>query len=205
MYDEKVNYGDDEHPIWRDRLWINTNGHGYGFNLFDRQEKKTMIMGQTKEFCEEGRKLLKAGDLAGFSIHMKNQKEFVVTNQILIYKEKYGNSYYNVFTITQLYKVALEIVQNRMDDGYIQEFNLPEKLDFTKEDIEKLPESLRKEAEKKLEYYQANLKSIKENNQSFLDAKKAVETQDGYLAWLVLNNRAGYEYENFEIVSVTDL
>lgn len=93
----------------------------------------------------------------------------------------------------------------RLKDGYIQEYNLPEDIGYTEADIENLPEVLKKVAKEKLDYYKANLKSIQENNQLVKDAKMAVETGNGALAWSVLNSRSGYEYETFEIVKLTDI
>lgn len=205
MYDEKLNYGDEANPIWRDRLWINNNSNGYGFNLFDRKEKRHLLYGQTKEFCQQAKELLIAGDLAGFEHHKKNATE-IVTNQILIYHEKYGNSYYNVFTLSQLYRVALEIVTRRLNDGYITKWNNPPvKPDFDKEDIEKLPESLRKSASATFEDYILSLRAHQENNEIYESAKKAIENNDGSKAWEIICHRAGYEYEKFEIVTPENL
>ena len=198
-YNEKLNYGSEKDPIFKDRLWISNST--YGFNLFDRKIKKNLLIGKSKETCEEGKNLLTANKENLFELFKERVKdEEIVTNKILICRDKHSDNIYSVPTLKDLHKVALYILNERMENGYFQKWNLPQPLDYNLEDIEKLPESFRKDAKSKLLSNLEQIRDAKNNNREYDNAKKALETEDGELAFSILSDRNGYEYEGFELI-----
>ena len=198
-YNEKVNRGTEESPLMRDRLFINSNK--YGFNLIDRKIQKSLLANKSKETCEEGKNLLLAGKENLFNAFKERVKdEEIVTNKILICKEKHSDKIYSVPTLKDLHKVALHILKYRFENGYFQKWNLPQPLDYNLDDIEKLPESFRQDAKRKLDSNLREIRDAKENNREFDNAKKALETEDGDEAFSILSDRNGYEYEGFELI-----
>lgn len=203
-YNEKVNYGNEEHPLWRERLVVSKVQ--YGYSLYDRKNKKNLINQQKKFDCEFCKKLLLDGNFNDFETYKENIKVDIVSeNKIIIFKHKHYNNYYNINTFEQLKKVSLVELQSRIDMNYIQKWDLPDELDFKEEDIQNMPESLKKDATSKLKLYKRNLREIVNNNMVFEQAHKAINENDGELAWNVLQLRNGHEYENYEIIEPTNL
>ncbi len=198
-YNDKVNRGTEESPLMRDRLFINSNK--YGFNLIDRKIQKSLLANKSKETCEKGKEFLLGGELEVFQAFKESVKdEEIVTNKILVCKEKHSDEIYSVPTLKDLHKVALHILQYRFENGYFQKWNLPQPLDYNLEDIEKLPESFRQDARRKLLSNLEEIRSAKNNNREYDNAKKALETEDGEEAFSILSNRNDYEYEGFELI-----
>ena len=198
-YNEKVNRGTEESPLMRDRLFINSNK--YGFNLIDRKIQKSLLANKSKETCEKAKEFLLGGELEVFNAFKESVKdEEIVTNKILICKEKHYDGIYSVSTLKDLHKVSLHILNERMERGYFQKWDLPQPLDYNLEDIEKLPESFRQEAKRKILNNLEEIRTARTNNREFDNAKKALETEDGELAFSILSDRSGYEYEGFELI-----
>ena len=104
-YNEKVNYGTELSPLLKDRLDLSSSL--YGYNLFDRKEKKNLLFCKSKESCEEGKNLLLADKLDLFEIFKERIKdeEFVIPTKIIVDYNRYGEDYYSVPTLKDLYKV----------------------------------------------------------------------------------------------------
>lgn len=199
-YNEKLNYGSEKEPLFRERLWVSKNS-AYGFNLFDRKTKKQILVNKSKETCEEAKNLLTAGKENLFNAFKERVKdEEIVTNKILICDDKYGRDIYSVPTVTDLYKVALHILEYRFENNYFQKSTLPKPLDYTKEDIEKMPESFRKDATEKLKSNERYIQSIKEVNSEYDDAENALKNKDGQTAWEIIRSRNDNEYEKIELI-----
>ena len=198
-YKEQVNRGTKESPLMRDRLFINSTK--YGYNLIDKKIQKSLLANKSKETCEKGKEFLLGGELEVFEAFKESVKdEEIVTNKILICRDKHSDNIYSVPTLKDLHKVALYILNERMENGYFQKWNLPQPLDYNLEDIEKLPESFRKDAKSKLLSNLEQIRDAKNNNREYDNAKKALETEDGELAFSILSDRNGYEYEGFELI-----
>jgi hypothetical protein len=198
-YNEKVNYGSEAEPRLKDRLDITSTM--YGFNLFDRKNKVNLLFAKSKETCEEGKALLLANKHDLFTVFKERVKdEEVVKNKILIDKGKYGDGYFAIPTLKDLYKVCLFILKDRFEMNYFFKYNeFPKELDYTEEDIEKMPESFRKDAKEKLKTNKKYISDCKEVNREYELAEKALKEKNGALAYEILRNRDG-EYEKFEII-----
>lgn len=204
-YNEKVNYGSQEFPKFVDRLTI-SNGL-YGYNLFDRKERKNLLFCKSKEICEEGMTLLKTSEYHFFESFKEriNDDMVIIPNKILIDTNKYGQDYYSIPTINDLYKVSLHILNCRFENNFFCKSNIPEKLDYTYDDIEKMPESFRKDAKSKLDVRNKYIKECEEVNKEFELIEKALNEKNGQLAWHILKNRQDYEYEKIEIIETIKL
>jgi hypothetical protein len=197
-YNEKLNYGSEKEPLFRERLWVSKNA--YGFNLFDRKTKKQILVNKSKETCEEAKNLLTAGKENLFNAFKERVKdEEIVTNKILICGDKYSNDIYSVPTVRDLHKVALHILEYRFENGYFQKSTLPKPLDYTKEDIEKMPESFRKDVTEKLKSNERYIQSAKEVNREYEYAETAIKENDGQTAWEIIRTRNN-EYEKVELI-----
>lgn len=199
-YNEKINYGSKEKPLMRDRLCVNSTT--YGFNLFDRKEKINLLCNKSKETCEDGKNILINADFADFKYFKESVKdEEIVTNKILIVKDKYSDDIYSIPTLKDLHKVCLHILEYRFENNFFYKSTLPEELDFTEADIEKMPESFKEEAKAKLRTYLSMVKNAKETNREYEEAENAIKTKNGDLAYSIVKSRSGYEYEDFEIAT----
>lgn len=89
----------------------------------------------------------------------------------------------------ELSDILVKIVKIKLDDEYFPDYSNshpPEKPDFTEEDLDKFPEFVRKKSKSKLKMYNDDLRAFEYQQQIYLDAKKSVETNDGLLAYKVL-------------------
>lgn len=204
-YNEKLNYGTEAEPLLRDRLYITTGT--YGYNLFDRKEKKNLLFCKSKVLCEEGLTLLKTSEFHFFESFKERIKfeEVIIPNKILIEHNKYGENYYSIPTLNDLYKVSLHILEERLENKFFCKSNIPEKLDYTYYDIEKLPESFRKDAKSKLDGRNKYIKECEEANKEFDLIEKALNEKNGQLALQILKNRIDFEYEKIEIIETIKL
>lgn len=200
-YNEKLNYGTEEYPRLRDRLDVTSAL--YGFNLYDRKEKKNLLFCKSKVLCEEGLTLLKTSELHFFESFKERIKFEDVVNptKILIDRTEYSDDYYSIPTLKDLYKVALNILEKRFDNNCFVKCNVPNELDYTYEDVEKLPESFRKDAKNKLDRRIKSIKESKNTNREYEIVEKIIKEKNGELAWSILRNREDNEYEKIEIIT----
>ena len=129
--------------------------------------------------------------------------------RILVLEEKHGTFFLNASTSPKLNRAALSVVKARLhpDWGYYYEEDPPESINITQEDIDKLPDGRGKETLKRqLEQYKKAFSHYERDRQDYEDAKRAVKTKDGKLAWQLLANRSnrGYEYEGVHLEEVKD-
>lgn len=203
-YKEKVNYGTEKEPLWRDRLFVSRAT--YGYFLYDRKNKKSLISKKSLETCNSGKELLLKGKEEEFLTFLEEIKdEVVVEPKILVFKEKHGDKYYYANTYEQLKKVSLEVLAERLSYWYITKWGIPTELDYSFEDIDKLPETFRHDAKLKLKENKKRIKEATDNNRIYEAAVRAVDEQNGDLAWTIIQNRTEYEYEEFEFVEPIDL
>lgn len=128
-------------------------------------------------------------------------RPIIESPSLLVCHEKHGEVYFVVQNDEDIFRVALSIVRGRLRSGdwYCEPEGKPSKPDFTAEDIEKLPASLRKEAIRTLTGYQQALQSWEQDNESYTLIGRAVETQDGRAAWRVLRDYSDGEYQRVSI------
>lgn len=131
--------------------------------------------------------------------------------RVLVEFGKYENTYWNA-TGDRLFPVALEILKTRVTNGAIVSAKTATKWrdkeatpELTEEQIKVLPEGkIRTAAEtqhrnalsQRLEYDEM----IRQANQ----VTQALTTEDGVLAWIILSNRSGNEYERVELQVLAD-
>lgn len=201
-YNEEINTGTEERPRLKPRLIINRAGNGYGYNLYDRKLKTNLLVRCSKETCESAILLLVDNDIDKFNtLKDCTEGEVIETGQILMWHGKHSVEYYNINTLPDLYKVSLHLLKVFFEIGYIQKWDLTGKeLDYTKDDILNMPESIQEDMIKKLRLNERDIASYKENNDIFDKATKCIETNDGQTAFRVLMNRCDNEYERIEII-----
>lgn len=127
--------------------------------------------------------------------------------RILVKEWKHGITYHDA-TGEKLFAVALEILRLHKDEWhYIPSVETAKKwlaeakaaVDMPKELAESLPESIRAEAMRIAEYQAAQVIASEDLLHAAREAERAVEENDGRLAWMILNDRRGYEYEKIEL------
>lgn len=98
--------------------------------------------------------------------------------QILIFKHKHGNQYYDASTNELLAKACLHILEFRLEEGWY----VPEKPEIedvlSEEEIEKLPERLQKTERDRLKRTEKAKKEYEVELKYFDELKKVVETKD---------------------------
>lgn len=131
--------------------------------------------------------------------------------RVLVEFGKYGNVYWNA-TGDRLFPVALAILKERVTNGAIvsaktaakwrDEEAVPE---LTEEQIKALPEGKIKQA---AETQRRNAISQRAEYDEMIrqaeQVRVALDTQDGVLAWVILSNRSGYEYERVDLQVLVD-
>ena len=175
-YKDKINISSDENPIMRDRLQISPSR--YGYSMYDRKIKKHLFINKSKETCIKGRDILHESGFEEFKSFWEDVKdEVVVTNKILITYGKYGDSYYSVPTIKELHKVSIHLLEERIELGYFRKGSVTESLDYTEEDVEKMPESFRADALKKLKYNKSFIAGDLEFNKDLIKIVNKLKKQ----------------------------
>jgi len=200
-YKEKVvkNEG-TKHQKFVDRLSI--KNHLWGFRLWDSKISRNILFGRTKDACTQAKELLENGEIESSELQKLVGDEYSITTNVLLEKGKHDNNcYYAIPTLSDLYKVSLYLLKIRMDSGYIQKWDVREPLDYTEDDVEKMPKSLQKKAKDALESNKRIIASDKENNRNFELAEKAIKEENGRLADRIIDGRIGYEYEEIEIIT----
>lgn len=115
---------------------------------------------------------------------MKTPKVIIKKPMLVIH----DGAYYLVNNDDDLGKVALTILEERLDDGsygYLEE-NEIDALDYTREDIKNLPTKLKELALHELVKHEQWESSFKEDNKYFKKASGFVENKDGLGAWKFL-------------------
>jgi hypothetical protein len=131
--------------------------------------------------------------------------------RILLLKEHHGKIALDISTPEQLIKAALSVVKGRFCgqhdyyNPYMEEPGLPIPPEISKEQYNAMPEGELKAAakviferhERKMQHYDEEIKEINL-------IKRCLETNDGRLAWKILQRRKCNEYEGYEIIEVKD-
>ena len=115
---------------------------------------------------------------------MKTPKVLVKNPMLVIH----DGAYYLINNDDDLAKVALTILEERLDNGsygYAEE-NEIDALDYTREDIKNLSPKLKELALHELVKHEQWKSSFKEDNKYFKKASSFVENKDGRGAWMFL-------------------
>lgn len=100
--------------------------------------------------------------------------------------------------------LALRILEFRMSYGFFRTVkDIQKELDQLKEpippEIPNIPKALINAAIEARLGYRNRLENLKDELRHSMMAEKAIENNDGALAWMLLNERTGYEYERIEL------
>lgn len=131
--------------------------------------------------------------------------------RVLVEFGKYTNVYWNA-TGDRLFPVALAILKERVMNGAIPSAKAAAKWrdeeavpELTDEQIKALPEGKIKQA---AETQRNNAISQRAEYDEMVrqagQVTQALTTQDGVLAWVILSNRSGNEYEKLELQVLLD-
>jgi len=123
--------------------------------------------------------------------------------KILVFKEKHGDHYFDASSLDAFLLSCLITVKRRLEEGCFYNtwsFDEVKKPDLSEDFILSLPASeTKKNLRKAWDEYRESIKETQENNDLVELAELAVETNDPYLAWRVLNERKEGQYEGFSI------
>lgn len=125
--------------------------------------------------------------------------------RVLIEFQKHGTIYRNATSKEYLLYLALLILKSRVDIGYFRTVKeIQDELDKLKEPITEkefleIPKCLVNEAIRIRRNHQMYRKDLVEELRHSLMAEKAIENNDGVLAWLLLEERQDYENEKIEL------
>ncbi len=131
----------------------------------------------------------------------KNKEE--EKQRIIIFKEKHGNRYFDASTEEKLHIAALKVLKERFESGWYYE---PEEPQGVEEEITGLRTSLevvkdsylREQIERKLKHVEGQMPSYLEYKREWETIQKALEENDGNLAYWVLQQRIDCEYEEYD-------
>lgn len=122
---------------------------------------------------------------------------------VLVLEEKHGRRHFNVADDEALFRASLKILTERFEQGYWygtrEDIEKPEAPDFTKEQVAAMPESLMREALRKLRKYDTDKQQYDAEVEDYDNIVTAVKTKDGRLAYQALRSRQDAEYEGFSI------
>jgi hypothetical protein len=135
-------------------------------------------------FCRECRKL----------------QPIIEEPQLLVFHEKHGERYFYVPDDHTLFTAALKVLNERhAEDYWYFKPDKPKAPDFTKEQVEAMPESLQSGAMKRLLEYSNELREWENDSENYNNVVKAVETKDGRLAWQCLRDYSEGEYQRVSL------
>lgn len=125
--------------------------------------------------------------------------------RVLVEFQKHQTIYWNATGKERLLALALRILQFRMSYGFFRTSKeIQKELDQQKDpipndEISNIPKALVNAAITVRLQYRNQLDKLKDELRHAMMAEKAIENNDGALAWLLLNERTDYEYERIEL------
>ncbi len=120
---------------------------------------------------------------------------------VMITHEKHGIRVWDASSRESLFKNALEILKERLEFGYIYKPD-PEYLQkydpkMTSEEIDRLPDSLVKQAAlKQIKQFRHMKEEFEQDQKHWEDVQSAIHNEDGERAFVLLADRSDYEYES---------
>lgn len=119
--------------------------------------------------------------------------------KILVATEKHYIRYFDATTTEQLHAAALKLLNERVMEAFFDVGRPPLPPDVFGLNLDSLPESIRLSAQRQTELHQQRMRQYEEEKIVSEEAKLALETQDGKLAWEILQYRSRYEYEQVSL------
>jgi hypothetical protein len=127
---------------------------------------------------------------------------------ILVAEEKHGTRYFDAATKEILCKSALKLLKERYDQDYWygpgKKPERPSDLP-SNDDIKNMPDGiLKKTAISMLKRYNSELQYFLQEEEFFENVKKAVDNEDGELAWECLYDHRDGEYQGVKLELLED-
>lgn len=127
---------------------------------------------------------------------------------IIIFKEKYGDRYFDASTEKLKFAACLKILSERFED-HLYDASKEEASDkniLSEEQIAQLPtDNLKTQELRKRKEYLKELRRYKEDVKFYNDVKLAIKSGDGKSAYYLLLQRDGGEYEGFDIEDLEEV
>lgn len=128
---------------------------------------------------------------------------------VLVCHEKHGQLYYHAPNDAALCRAALSILRMRLEAGHWYNDptdELPPNPNMTDEQIAALPAGpIRDTAIREVARYRSAVREQGDAIEMFADIKKAIEENNGKLAWRILRDRSDYEYERVSIEQLLEV
>lgn len=133
--------------------------------------------------------------------------------RILVWDDKHGEHVYDASTEDLLHGASLDILQNRVDNEYIDCHGPSDyytdkyaEWDLTDEEIEALPtESLRKTALAGRKNYRNAVAENVEAEEMIESVYRALRERNGVAAYRILQARSDYEYEGIYFENIKSI
>ena len=123
-------------------------------------------------------------------------------NTILVVKEKHGTRYFDARNAPSFAMACLKLLKERRDKGYydVEEPRVKEPA-ISEEQVKALDESsgIKLAAEREWYWYKNSWADYEEDRAMLVEVNKAIETEDGLLAYCVLRHRDNHEYEEVKL------
>lgn len=132
--------------------------------------------------------------------------------QLVVFKGKHSDGFYLVDSKEAEEKMFLEVLTDRFNTGWYSWMKDHKpygiKPSYSREDIEKMPESMVKEKEsfiRDISKWEKEEKQSKIFREDYLSIEKSVREKDGKLASLMISEYSEGDYEGFEYCSFTHI
>ena len=124
---------------------------------------------------------------------------------LLVFGEKYGDNYFLLRQVEELFAVALKVLSERFSQGWYCEpkFNNKDFKLLSDDIIKSLSVKMRDEYLNDKERHERDIREFNEMKKQYSLIKKAIKDKDGELALELLSERKDYEYERFEFINYT--
>ena len=126
---------------------------------------------------------------------------------IIVFREKHADVKFACLNRNELECVCLSTLWERYHMGYYCDFgdtdsHTPNMPPISKSDINTMPSGITKNAaNQEWEHYEAELSAQKETTHQLKLIETALRERDGTIAFAILKNHSGGEYEGFEVES----
>lgn len=128
---------------------------------------------------------------------------------VLVCHEKHGDLYYHVPNDQALCRAALSILRERLEAGHWYndpKDELPADPNLTPEQIEALPAGpIRETAKREVASYQRAVREQGDAIEMWKNIHRAIEENNGKLAWTILRDRSDWEYERVSIETLQEV
>ena len=134
-------------------------------------------------------------------IREKLNGQLLQGNRILVVKEKHGTRYFDARTASSFAMACLKLLKERRDKGYydVEEPRIKEPA-VSKEQVKAIDDgAIKLAALKEWAQYNDQWADYEEDRAILVEANKAIQTEDGLLAWCILRHRDNHQYEEVEL------